>query len=397
MADVAANLYDWSTTASSNNPNDSTTIGAGLADNFQQVQATVRAALAHKGSDIASATTTDIGAVAGLFHDITGTTTITGLGTVAAGIWKVLQFDGALTLTHNASSLILPGAANITTAAGDVGIFFSLGSGNWICIGWLPASAAALTKRGPAAVCQNLAIRTHATNPNYQLTITADVADIRDTSGTVKTFATVSLTADISTSGANGLDTGVEASGTWYYVWIIGKADGTVASLLSISATSPTMPSGYTFKGLVGAVRNDGSSNFLAFRQGGNEVWFEAPQSVLSGGSSTTEASVSTAAAVPSVAAAVVVFLTATATADGSGNIDTSMATRLVTGTNSRVFTLSFYGLANNSGGNTILPGTDVTIPNISQNFYYIWTVSSGSSPALNASVTGFKLPMGGE
>src|SRR5574343_654088 len=119
MADVAPDLKNWSTTASSNSPTDSTTVGAGLADNLQEMQKVVRQDLAHKGSDIASAGTTDIGAVAGSYHDITGTTTITSLGTVSAGIRKTLQFDGALTLTHNATSLILPGGANITTAAGD--------------------------------------------------------------------------------------------------------------------------------------------------------------------------------------------------------------------------------------------------------------------------------------
>lgn len=84
-----------------------------------------------KGSDIASATTTDIGAATGNFVHITGTTTITGFGTVAAGARRLVVFDGALTLTHNATSLILPTGANITTAAGDTAVCISEGSGNW--------------------------------------------------------------------------------------------------------------------------------------------------------------------------------------------------------------------------------------------------------------------------
>lgn len=87
-----------------------------------------------KGADIASATTTDIGAATGNFVHITGTTTITGLGTIQAGTRRAVVFDGALILTHNATSLILPGAANITTAAGDSAVFESEGSGNWRCI-----------------------------------------------------------------------------------------------------------------------------------------------------------------------------------------------------------------------------------------------------------------------
>lgn len=33
------------------------------------------------------------------------------------------------------------------------------------------------------------------------------------------------ITVTISTSGAGGLDTGSEASNTWYYIWLIGKTD----------------------------------------------------------------------------------------------------------------------------------------------------------------------------
>jgi hypothetical protein len=142
MADVAASLKDWSTTAASNSPTDATTVGAGLADNLQEIQKVVRQDLAHKGADIASAGTTDLGAVAGSYHDITGTTTITAFGTVSAGISKELQFDGAVQLTHNSTSLILPGGANITTAAGDHLRAMSLGSGNWVVTNFSRASGA---------------------------------------------------------------------------------------------------------------------------------------------------------------------------------------------------------------------------------------------------------------
>jgi hypothetical protein len=87
-----------------------------------------------KGSDVASASTVDLSAIRGDMVDITGTTTITAFGTVAAGVQRIVRFTGILTLTHNATSLILPGAANITTAANDTAILRSLGSGNWLCI-----------------------------------------------------------------------------------------------------------------------------------------------------------------------------------------------------------------------------------------------------------------------
>ena len=89
--------------------------------------ATARASLgvsgSEKGSDIASGSNITIPTDGGYF-DVTGTTTITDM-TVAADRRFTLQFDGALTLTHNASDLILPGGQDITTAAGDVAVFQS--------------------------------------------------------------------------------------------------------------------------------------------------------------------------------------------------------------------------------------------------------------------------------
>jgi len=120
--------------------------------------------LSTKGADIASATTTDIGAATGRYVNITGTTTITGLGTKTAGVVRICTFTGALTLTHNATSLILPGGANITTAAGDVAVFVSEGSGNWRCASFQRQSnasvdvASATTTDIGAAASENVRI-----------------------------------------------------------------------------------------------------------------------------------------------------------------------------------------------------------------------------------------------
>jgi len=83
-----------------------------------------------KGADIASASTITLG-TDGNFFDITGTTTITAIGALQAGHIVILQFDGACQITHNATSLILQGAVNYTTAAGDVLAFISQDGTNW--------------------------------------------------------------------------------------------------------------------------------------------------------------------------------------------------------------------------------------------------------------------------
>jgi len=93
---------------------------------------------------VASATTTDLGAVASDKVSITGTTTITGFGTVAAGTVREGRFTGVLTLTHNGTSLILPGAANMTTAVNDRFRAYSLGSGNWLVASYTKADGTAV-------------------------------------------------------------------------------------------------------------------------------------------------------------------------------------------------------------------------------------------------------------
>lgn len=93
---------------------------------------------------VASAGTMDIGAQTSNNISVTGTTAITAFSSYAAGAKRTLTFAGALVLTHNGTSLILPTGANITTAAGDVAEFVSLGSGNWRCIRYLRADGSAL-------------------------------------------------------------------------------------------------------------------------------------------------------------------------------------------------------------------------------------------------------------
>lgn len=129
---------------------------------------------------IASATTTNIAGSTSNAIIVSGTTTITGLGTIAAGAERCVQFSGILILTHNATSLILPGAANITTAAGDVAYFVSLGAGNWRCVGYQRASGAALVGGGSLTNFTE-AVNTAAPNatvPVVSLTATNGATDV---------------------------------------------------------------------------------------------------------------------------------------------------------------------------------------------------------------------------
>lgn len=96
-------------------------------------------------STLASATTTNLGAATSNNVLITGVTTINSFGTSAslANPVYLLQFQGILTLTYNATSMILPGSANITTAAGDSALVevTNAASGYWRMIAYFSSAA----------------------------------------------------------------------------------------------------------------------------------------------------------------------------------------------------------------------------------------------------------------
>ncbi len=97
-----------------------------------------------QGADVASATALAV-LTDGNYFDVTGTTTITSINTTGGvGTQIKLHFDGALTLTHHATDLILPGGANITTAAGDEAEFIEYATGDYRCTNYSKASGEAV-------------------------------------------------------------------------------------------------------------------------------------------------------------------------------------------------------------------------------------------------------------
>lgn len=146
-------------------------------------------------------------------------------------------------------------------------------------------------------IADTLIVKNNVTTPTYKLDVTADVIMPRTSFGYPLRATTVNLTVDITVSGAGGLDTGSEAASTWYYLWYIHNGvDGKL--LLSVSSTSPTLPSGYLYRALIGAVYNDASSNFLNFYQTGEHVGREELQ-ILNNGTSTAGAALTVTAAYP--------------------------------------------------------------------------------------------------
>jgi hypothetical protein len=102
-----------------------------------------------KGGDISSASPCVID-TDGDYFDVSGTTNFAAF-TVVAGRRFTIQFDGVLTMTHHATNLDLPGGANITTAAGDVGEFFATGTNTVQCVNYTKADGTAVVAAGGGA------------------------------------------------------------------------------------------------------------------------------------------------------------------------------------------------------------------------------------------------------
>ena len=95
------------------------------------------------GGSIASASSINLCSVSTPYVTVTGTTGITSFGSSCPiGTVKWVTFSGvSLTLTYNATSMILPTAgSNLATAAGDVAEFIHLGSGNWKALNYTKAN-----------------------------------------------------------------------------------------------------------------------------------------------------------------------------------------------------------------------------------------------------------------
>jgi hypothetical protein len=198
-----------------------------------------------------------------------------------------------------------------------------------------PLSASQFDSASVISVLRNLKIDCAS---NTQVIVRSGTSVGSDDGKKVMTL-TGDKTLDITTSGVNGLDTGAEAGNTWYYIYLIwNPTTALVNGLLSASATAPTLPSGYTKKRLIGAVRNNASSNFLPFRQAGRDV-YTIGNAVLEGGVSGSMTAVDVTSYIPIAVAAQGMF---SYRAGGSGYVMLSWDGPLI----------GWWAMASDSGNN---------------------------------------------
>lgn len=329
------------------------------------------------GTDtIASGATTDLGSKGSTYLTVSGVAAITSLGSTAPkGTMKVCRATGAFTLTHNATSLILPNnGSNIVAVSGDTFIAVHLGSGNWVVPTYQRADGTAISSsavftgavffnggiiaaastdqdnyapaglatanrifisstaninitgiQSPASngqmlvihnttgigaqtllpqstlssssnrfiipypivirpgnsvvldydstgggwraqtpvasppiagLTRSLSIDPNTGSPTTKVDVSVAAVTLESTLGEAYRATNVSITIASTVNGANGLDTGTLSPSTLpqflaEYV-IYGSSLNTVAGLFSLSTSAPVMPSGYTYRALVG-------------------------------------------------------------------------------------------------------------------------------------------------
>ena len=196
-------------------------------------------------------------------------------------------------------------------------------------------------------VARNLIVKNNAGNPTFQVDIDADEIVLKGIDAFIA--QNVNLTADITVSGANGLDTGVEANDE-YHLWVIyNPTTDTVASLISLSPTAPTMPSGYARKARVSAIFNV-AGDFISITQRGRSCVTEARQ-IINGLNPTSYTLIDLTDIVPVTARAVDIYwgsdTVSSSTAAAFASNSSGLGVRPASNVNSGLLLEGVYGPVN--------------------------------------------------
>lgn len=195
--------------------------------------------------------------------DVVGTTE-------ANGTWTITVVDG----TH----IDLQGSTftNLYVSGGTIGggiAEISLGAG-------LSISGQSLISN-PAGAWNYLSGLTMSTaGSSATMSIAAGVAS-DTTNTTIMTLAATSKTTASWAvgSGNGGLDSGSIANNTWYHFYVIQRPDTGVVDVLfsQNGSTPPTLPTNYTLYRRIGCGRTNGSGQWVAFTQFGDDFLWLVP------------------------------------------------------------------------------------------------------------------------
>jgi hypothetical protein len=136
-----------------------------------------------------------------------------------------------------------------------------------------------------------LTLSTTGSSANFGVAVGVATSDDTTTSMKLSTSYAKTTSAWAVGSGSGSLDTGTIANNTWYHVFLIERTDtGVVDVLVSLSATTPTLPANYTKQRRIGSMKTNGSIQWILFSQNGDEFLWDVPTQENVGLNNTTAA-----------------------------------------------------------------------------------------------------------
>lgn len=254
---------------------------------------------------IASSGTTDLcsTATASVLY-VSGSASITSFGsTCPQGSSKIVIWQASPTVVYNATTLKLPGATNITPAAGDVWFLTSISPGSWQLFFEQPASSfsgvqsfngrtgTVTSQAGDysfsliGGIATNVQLPTTGTigsvsglagtlvTPNTSVTIQASSINVGTTlTGVTYSVGNNTLVFNGAITGAGGMDTGsIPANGN-LCLYAIYNPTSTTTSILGVNCTTSSgivysgahMPAGYTASSLLVTWPTNGTPALVA-------------------------------------------------------------------------------------------------------------------------------------
>lgn len=159
----------------------------------------------------------------------------------------------------------------------------------------------------PWQYANGLQISNDATAPDTVINISA--GSVLDSTGIFQLISDSVVSIDASTNGLNGLDTGALGNNLLYAVYLIADpvTGLPIGGIVSLSATQPLMPFGYSAFKLIGYIRTDATADILlGYWTAGNSsertFMYDAPiATAVTAGAATTDTAVTLATFVPAV------------------------------------------------------------------------------------------------
>lgn len=224
------------------------------------------------------------GAVASGWYGYFSNTDASAANSVGVGSGGSIRVGSAATAN---GFVILPG---------ELWLVVSQGSGNYIA-GRIGAGALH-TKPAQGSHKKLKGVWASSTTATY----TADSVVLYDSAGNSRIITAFNKTLNTAVSGIGGLSNGSLAQ-SWYGVYAaLNPATNTQQIFFDPSFTSPTVPSGYTYVALIGAVLTDGSLNLINFIQYDNVMEWVIPITIASGGTGSSYQAVAVSGSVAPIA-----------------------------------------------------------------------------------------------